>query len=222
MQFNQTFNLADDKDQKRAYQEIVDFCHGFELSTPDYYDLTHVMMAMAIQGMDYDDPRDGLRDIYEDALRARKIRLTNFMDFTFEYAGKRLALAQDEDRYIEDRMKVYLGTKARERRLSALEGTAFAQRPDMEEFLSAFEELQENLLMRGISRLSLAKAFLDACFVMARMCPIEEYESFCSYICVSLDPAPPQQQAGHESLDEDEILGKMSLLYMGTASASIH
>ena len=87
--------ISEDSDQKYAFSEITNYCHQFELQSSSFFDLSHVMLAVAINAMDYEDPWDHRRDLSEDPMRARKIRLANFMDYTYEFAEKRLALVQD-------------------------------------------------------------------------------------------------------------------------------
>lgn len=210
-------DISSDKEQSHAYSEIVNFCHGFEIKQSERLDLAHVLMAMAVSAMDYTDPKDFSRDLAEDPDRARQIRLGNFMDYTFEFAGKRLALVQSEDAYLKKKMDEYLLSRKDMRVLQCFAGTNELASADMEHFMVSFDGLKDDLLMQGVPRLSLSKAFLDASFVFAKMTPVDEYINFCNYISESLNPKPQE-----ESEDLGEVMSDMALLTMQSASASIH
>lgn len=210
-------DISEDNDQNYAYSEIINFCHEFEIKAAERLDLVHVMMSIAVSTMDYEDPMDFKRSLDDEPDRARKIRLANFMDFTFEFAGKRLALIQYEDRYLTKKMDQYLSSRKDMRVLQKFAGTNDLEDADMEKFMNAFEEMKNNLLMQGVPRVSLSKAFVDAAFVFAKMSPLDEYISFCDYISAALNP-----EAHEESEDQGEVMSDMAFLSMQSASASIH
>lgn len=209
--------ISEDTDQNYAYSEIVNFCHSFDIKASERLDLAHVMMAVAISTMDYEDPLDFKRDLSEDPNRARQIRLGNFMDFTFEFAGKRLALVQGEDRYLQKKTDEYLISRKDMRVLQAFAGTNDLANADMEHFMNAFEDMKDSLLMQGVPRVSLSKAFVDAAFVFAKMSQLDEYISFCDYISGALSPETAEQIE-----EQTELMSDMAFLSMQSASASIH
>lgn len=210
-------DISEDTDQKYAYSEIVSACHSFDIKASQWLDLSHLMMSIAVSSMDYEDPRDFRCDLSDDPERARKIRLANFMDFTFEFAGKRLALIQGDDRYINKISDQYLVSRKDMRVLQCFAGTNDLEKADMEQLLLMFEDMKDNLLMQGVARLSLAKAFVDAAFVFAKMSPLDEYIAFCDYISAALDPDPQE-----ESESQDDVMSDMAFLSLQSASASIH
>lgn len=211
-------DISEDNDQNYAYSEILNFCHSFEIKAAERLDLAHVMMAVAVENMDYQDPMDFKRNLDDDPERARKIRLANFMDFTFEFAGKRLALIQSDDRYLNKKMDQYLISRKDMRVLQSFAGTNNLENADMEKFMNAFGEMKNSLLMQGIPRQSLSKAFVDAAFVFAKMSPLDEYITFCDYISAALNPEPQEEGEG----DHEQVMSDMAFLSMQSASASIH
>lgn len=210
-------DISEDNDQNYAFSEIINFCHSFEIKASERLDLAHVMMSVAISSMDYEDPSDFKRSLDEDPERARKIRLANFMDFTFEFAGKRLALVQHDDRYLNKKMDQYLISRKDMRVLQTFAGTNNLEDADMERFMNAFEDMKNGLLMQGVPRVSLSKAFVDASFVFAKMSPLDEYISFCDYISGALNPEPQEDADEH-----GEVMSDMAFLSLQSASASIH
>ncbi|MFP4313851.1 MAG: hypothetical protein ACLFR0_05945 [Alphaproteobacteria bacterium] len=211
-------DISEDTDQNYAYSEIINFSHNFEIKAAQRLDLAHLLMAIAVQTMDYEDPWDFKRDLNSDPERARKIRLANFMDFTFEFAGKRLALVQYDDRYLQKKTDQYLLSRKDMRVLQSFAGTNSLEQADLEQMLKALEDMKDSLLMQGVDRLSLSKAFVDASFVFAKMCPLDEYIAYCDYISAALNPEPLEESGA----DESEIMSDMALMAMPGASASVH
>jgi hypothetical protein len=214
--------ISEDSDQKYAFNEITNFCHQFELGTASFFDLSHVMLAVAINAMDYDDPWDHKRDLSEDPVRPRKIRLANFMDFTYEFAGKRLALVREGDRYLEQKIKHYQTAKKEMRVLQSFQDANTLKEPDIESFMNAFDDLKDQLLMQGINRASLSKAFLDAGFVFAKQAPLDDYISFCSYISATLNPDAEGESEEEYASEQGDFCSDSVFLNMQAASASIH
>lgn len=214
--------ISEDSDQQYAFNEITSYCHQFELGKSSYFELSHIMLAVAINAMDYDDPWDHKRDLSEDPVRPRKIRLANFMDFTYEFAGKRLALVQEGDRYLEQKIKKYQTGKEM-RVLQSFQDANTLKKPDIEYFMNAFDDLKDQLLMQGINRTSLSKAFLDAGFVFAKQAPLDDYISFCSYISATLNPEPDNGTAEEDYTSEQKsFCSDAAFLHMEAGSASIH
>ncbi|MAE51972.1 MAG: hypothetical protein CMH27_09180 [Micavibrio sp.] len=216
--------ISEDSDQKYAFSEITNYCHQFELQSSSFFDLSHVMLAVAINAMDYEDPWDHRRDLSEDPMRARKIRLANFMDYTYEFAEKRLALVQDGDRYLDQKTDHYNKSKKQMRVLQTFSDAAHTKAADIEYFMGAFDGLKDQLLMEGVDRVSLSKAFLDAGFVFAKQAPLDDYISFCNYISSTLNPdagqaAPEEHLLEH---DDQDCYNDAIFLNMEAASASIH
>jgi hypothetical protein len=215
--------ISEDSDQKYALNEITSYCHQFELAKSSYFELSHVMLAVAINAMDYDDPWDHKRDLSEDPVRPRKIRLANFMDYTYEFAGKRLALVQEGDRYLEQKIKNYQTGKKEMRVLQSFQDAQTLKEPDIEYFMNVFDDLKDQLLMQGVNRASLSKAFLDAGFVFAKQAPLDDYISFCTYISATLNPEPAGSAVEEEyTSGKDSFCSDSVFLHMGSASASIH
>lgn len=214
--------ISEDSDQKYAFNEITNYCHQFELGKSGYFELSHVMLAVAINAMDYDDPWDHKRDLSEDPLRPRKIRLANFMDFTYEFAGKRLALVREGDRYLEQKIKNYQTGKKQMRVLQSFQDANTLKEPDIEYFMNAFDDLKDQLLMQGVNRASLSKAFLDAGFVFAKQAPLDDYISFCTYISATLNPDVEEEPAQDYTSEQGSFCSESAFLNMQAASASIH
>ena len=214
--------ISEDSDQKYAFNEITNYCHKFELESSSYFDLSHVMLAVAINAMDYDDPWDSKRDLAEDPVRPRKIRLANFMDFTYEFAGKRLALVREGDRYLEQKIKHYQTGKKEMRVLQSFQDAQTLKEPDIEYLMNTFDELKDQLLMQGINRASLSKAFLDAGFVFAKHAPLDDYISFCSYISATLNPEAEGEREEECASEHENFYSESVFLNMQAASASIH
>ena len=214
--------ISDDSDQKYAFNEITNYCHKFALESASYFELSHVMLAVAINAMDYDDPWDNKRDLAEDPVRPRKIRLANFMDFTYEFAGKRLALVREGDRYLEQKIKIYQTGKKEMRVLHSFQDVTTLKDPDIEHFMNAFDDLKDQLLMQGVNRTSLSKAFLDAGFVFAKQAPLDDYISFCSYISATLNPQSEGEVEEEYASEHGSFCSDAVFLNMEAASGSIH
>jgi len=214
--------ISEDTDQKYAFNEITNYCHQFELSKSSFFELSHVMLAVAINAMDYDDPWDHKRDLSEDPMRPRKIRLANFMDFTYEFAGKRLALVQEGDRYLEQKIKNYQTAKKQMRVLQSFQDVNTLKKADVEHFMNALDDLKDQLLMQGVNRASLSKAFLDAGFVFAKQAPLDDYISFCTYISATLNPDAAEEPEEDYKSEQEGFCSESAFLNMQAPSASIH
>lgn len=222
--------IAENPDQNHAFQEIVNQAHQFEVAASDYLGLGHLMISMAMNTMDYEDPQDCSRYLEQDAARDRKIRLANFVDYTCDYTERRLVLLRDGDQYLTRKMEVFAQSRKDMRVLQSFAEASAAKDADIESFMSAFEMLKDQLLIEGVNRKSLSKAFLDAGFVFARQRPLDEYISFCRHVSVTLDPeraktrplAPEIVYEKEAETPEDKPLSDMAFLQLEAASASIH
>jgi hypothetical protein len=105
------------------------------------------------------------------------------------------------------------------RLLQNFAGTNDLENADMDVFMNAFEGIKDSLLMQGVPRLSLSKAFLDASFVFAKMAPLDEYINYCDYISAALNPEPQSEQDDEEVT---QVMSEMAFLSLQTASASVH
>jgi hypothetical protein len=221
-------DISDNSAQKTAFQKIIEFCCTYDFTISDYYDLTHILMATAIKSMDYSDPSDGLSDLGHNPLRTRKVRLLHFMDDTLEFCKKRTALALEDDRYIDPLIEMYVRVKQDDKRLRALHHMPYLEKPHLDGLMDAYENFMQDLIAQGLPRLSVARAFLDMSFVVARHCPRDEYRHYCEYMCDALDPDQAGVEIGmggvHELLseEEEELLGELQLLAMPLPSPSIH
>ncbi len=213
--------ISGDGEQKRAFQKISGFCHEkIDFSTMQS-DLPYLMMALAVHTIDYDDPRDGLRDLSEKDGRARKIRLANFLDFTHEFSAKRLAFVGADDQYLESKQKVYRDKNTQTRLIESFaDSSAGKISGDLEAGMAALDNLKDALLIEGVPRQSVAKAFVDMGFMIAQAHPKEQYVEFCDYVRAATHAEP--QQVENDSLELDEEQSRLLFLAMDSASLSIH
>lgn len=231
--------ISGDGDQQRALQQISGFFHENQSSFMQKDEMAHVMMAMAAHTMDYDDPRDMHNDLgSRDPERSRNYRFGNFMDYVFEFAAKRLVFAGADDAYLGKKDKLFkegrntprlaqsFSDAGRAAELDVLDNNG--QPLDIEDSVHVFDVLKGDMLASGLPRLSIAKAFLDASFVLARAeASKESYAAFCRYIKTASTPPPApentaKQMASSFSAQDHDALSEQAFLALEGVSNSIH
>ena len=211
--------ISEDPNQKFAFHEISAFMSAYAVQPRHRVDMAHLMIAAAMQIMDYKDPSDHFRDLNDDPDRAKKIRLANFMDFAHEFSGKRLALGVTDDIYLQKRVSRFKAAGQKMRMLEEFsEALSEKQNIDIDNLIHALDDMKDNMLMQGVPRLSLSKAFLDLAFVFASQANGDDYLAFCNYMNSALAPEQEDSLFDDEEMPEEALI----LLHMECASASIH
>lgn len=178
-------DFISDKDFDYSLNEIFHYSYGIQQDGARPLNIANAMLICAMSIMNYDDPWDVKNDFAEDGQRSKFLRFHNFLDYLSEHTQKRSALIEEGDRYLETKMVVY---KKYAGMTSMFEqGRRAAEEVDAEDILELLTELQDELLLQGIPRLSLAKAFVDTAFVYAHIDEKGIYKTFCQMVIDTLD-----------------------------------
>lgn len=177
-------SLSENKDYTYALEEILHYCYTMEMDGAERAALTLILLGTAFHIVDYTDYLDFTKDLQSDPDKNRLMRLSNFSDYLKDYADKRLALQEDDsDPYLNKTLMKYQATRTT---VKVLEGRGinpeYRGKLSVDDMVSLIGELQENMIIQGLERLSLARAFVDAAFAYAHLAGPEIYQELCLHI----------------------------------------
>lgn len=195
--------LTRHKDYQYAIDEILHYSYTMELDGVSRYTLMLCLLEAATHVMGAINHQDYSVDLAQDPQELRDARLDNFAIFAIEFAQKRLALAHENDPFLDKRILKY---RAVQTSLRLFEGREIPQglkrSMPYHEACELVTELEEMLVMQGIARHPLARAFIDTAFTYAALHGRSLYLGLCRHMAEQ-----DQDNLSLQAADLREILG---------------
>ena len=175
-------DISVDNDYKYAFTEISHYIYSIENDGAQSIHLACALLERAQSVMNYQDPWDGRENgqWQEDKDFTQLNRLMNFMDTIGEFTDKRLALLKEGDAYMDRKTQDYARAKS-SAHIMMNDGLG-AHEPDGVDYdviIELIEALEQDLIVQGIPRMTLAKIFVDCAFVHARKQSVDHFVRFC-------------------------------------------
>lgn len=172
--------VAADKDFEYALGEIFHYSYTVELDGASADTMAYALVVLAHEVIDYDDPWDVKRDFTGSGLNQRRNRIKVMQDWLCSFAGKRHELRYGRDELISRRMAEYIRIKNTIRMLESVSDYDNKEDIDQGEVEDLLHTLKDDLLLSGVPRMTLARAFAESAFLYAHMAGSGFYSLFCS------------------------------------------
>lgn len=167
-------DVAVDKHYDDALNTIFHAIQTFARDGAQPTQLACALLEGAQDVMNYHDPLAAVHDgaWQHDAEFVQLNRLMNFMESMAEFTEKRLALVHKGDRYMEQKVEAYQAI--------ITPALKVAQEMEHEVLQDRLDGLSRDLIIKGVSRATLARALVDAAFVLAKQQSTADFVKFCT------------------------------------------
>jgi hypothetical protein len=176
--------VAADKDFEYALSEIFHYSYTVELDGASAATMAYALMVLAHEVIDYDDPWDKARDfkceLTGSQTNERSRRIAVMQEWLSSFADKRYQLRHNRDDVLSRRMAEYSRIKNTIRMLESVSEASHGEDIDQGEVEDLLHTLKDDLLLTGVPRMTLARAFAEAAFLYAQMAGSGFYSLFCS------------------------------------------
>lgn len=211
-------DVAVDRDHNYTSNETFSFMATIEQDGATPVLLACALLERAQSIMDYQDPMEYYRNerketvLETDQEFVQINRLMNFMETISDFTDKRLALLDTGDEYLQRKVEKYSAIKKRAQIDLGFDFTPESEELDYNVVIEYIEGFEQDLIIEGISRLTIAKVFMECAFVFAKTLSKDDFIRFCYDLKVAM---------GHD-VELSELLPAQTNILQGQESASIH